>query len=367
MHVTYIVPTLTGGGAETLVRSVVPALAAQGARVSVVSVYDAQLTPQERAALDAPLYEVGRHGVLDAANAFGRTVKLLAQLRPDVVHGHVHTGKYFGRAAALAAGVRVVMYTEHHPRPEAGVLQRFADRRLREGTASVIAFHQRQKREIAERDAIPLDRIAVIPNGIRHGRPPDPEARRAARAALGLGEGTFVVLFAARLAEQKFPELALDAFAALPRSAERDDCLLIAGDGPLSASVGERARGLGDRVRLLGYRRDVDMLYAAADALLMTSRYEAMPLAPIEAMSRMVPVVTAPWSGADEILAHGAIVTGGYDAAELGASLARLRDVPELAHALGRRGRSFAREEYDIRSTAVRLFELYDELVRWVR
>jgi glycosyltransferase involved in cell wall biosynthesis len=366
MHVVHIVPTLSGGGAETLVRSIVPRLAAAGVQLSVISIYDPELEPAERAMLGAPLYEIGRAGAVDAPRAFGRTVGLLRELRADIVHGHVHTGKYFGRAAALAAGVPHVLYTEHHPRPEHTLAQRLADSVLRAGTDAVIAFHERQRREIADRDGIPLARIAIVPNGIEHAPVADPAERTLARRKLGIGEETFVVLFAGRLAEQKFPELAIDAFAAMPPARGGDDLLLIAGDGPLAMEIeSQSTRLLGPRVRRLGYRRDMRDLYAAADAFLMTSRYEAMPLAPIEAMSQGVPVVTTPWEGAHEIVRDrvGGYVTSAFDPDEIGVALALLRDLPACRRALSARAADLARSAYDIGRTAERHYDLYASLL----
>jgi glycosyltransferase involved in cell wall biosynthesis len=363
MHVVHIVPTLAGGGAETLVRSMVPRLAAENVRVSVVSIYAPALAPAEIDALGAPLYEIHRRGRADAPAAFARTVALLRALRPDLVHGHVHTGKYFGRAAALVAGVPHVLYTEHHPRPERTPAQQAADGALRASTAAVIAFHERQRCEIARRDAIPIDRIAVVPNGIEHAAPIERAVRERSRAALGIAPGTFVVLFGGRLTEQKFPELAIDAFAALP---QRDEAvLLVAGEGPLAGAVAARSAPLGARVRLLGYRRDMRELYAAADAFVMTSRYEAMPLAPIEAMSCGVPVVTVPWEGAHEIVRDrvGGYVTSAFDAGELACSLAFVRDFPACTRALVSRASALARSSYDISVTARRHRDLYAALV----
>ena len=349
-----------------MVRSIVPRLAAAGVRLSVISIYAAELDANECARLGAPLYEIERGGALDAPRAFVRTVALLRELRPDIVHGHVHTGKYFGRAAALAAGVPHVLYTEHHPRPEHTLAQRLADGALRPGTDAVIAFHERQRREIAQRDGFPLERIAIVPNGIEHAPAIDPAERALARAKFDLREETFAVLFAGRLAEQKFPGLAIEAFAAMPRSRLGDDVLLIAGDGPLAPEVEtQSSRLLGRRARRLGYRRDMRELYAAADAFLMTSRYEAMPLAPIEAMSQGVPVVTTPWEGAHEIVRDriGGYVTSAFDPGEIGIALALLRDLPACRRALSARAAELARSAYDIGRTAERHYELYASLL----
>jgi glycosyltransferase involved in cell wall biosynthesis len=365
MHVVHIVPTLSGGGAETLVRSIVPRIARDGVRVSVISIYPPDIDVRERSQLGAPLYEMHRRNSTDGPRAFRQTVNLLRELAPDIVHGHVHTGKYFGRAAAMLARVPHIVYTEHHPRPERSAAQRIADEAMRDATDAVIAFHERQRIEIARRDAIPIERIAVVPNGIEHGAYSDDEVRRRARKALGIAPGTFVVLFAARLAEQKFPELAIDAFAALPRALKNDDLLLIAGDGPLAEKLEYRSSGMGSRVRRLGYRRDMGDVYPAADAFLMTSRYEAMPLAPIEAMSCGVPVVTTPWDGAEEIVGDrdGGYVTASFDAYELAMALASLRGDPDYCRGLAERAALRARSMYDIGLTARRHCDLYESLL----
>jgi glycosyltransferase involved in cell wall biosynthesis len=106
-------------------------------------------------------------------------------------------------------------------------------------------------------------------------------------------------------------------------------------------------------------------LYAAADAFLMTSRYEAMPLAPIEAMSQGVPVVTTPWEGAHEIVRDriGGYVTSAFDPGEIGIALALLRDLPACRRALSARAAELARSAYDIGRTAERHYELYASLL----
>jgi glycosyltransferase involved in cell wall biosynthesis len=141
--------------------------------------------------------------------------------------------------------------------------------------------------------------------------------------------------------------------------------LLIAGDGPLAGRIEQRRMGLGSRVRRLGYRRDMCDIYAAADAFLMTSRYEAMPLAPIEAMSRGVPVVTTPWEGAEEIVGdlEGGFVTASFDAYELATALAILRDFPERRGTLSERAAARARSMYDVGLTARRHRDLYTSLL----
>lgn len=364
MHVVHIVPTLGGDGAEARVRTIVPPLAERGLRVSVVSVYGAQLDDTQRARIGVPLYEIGYAGPRDAPAAFMRLAWRLRSLRPDVVHGHVDSGKYLGRAAAIAAGVPSIVYTEHHSYPHDGRLHEAADRALRSATDAVIAFHERQRQAIAERARIPLERIVVIPAGIAHRAPADAAARADARARLGLGADDFVVLYAAQLAHVKDPQLAIRAFARTADDPGRRSVLLIAGTGPLAAHVRTACEPLGERARMLGNHRDVPALLAAADAFLVTSHSEAMPLGLVEAMGAGVPVVSTPFAGAYELLDGGAagIVAGEHAWQPLANALAVLRDRPEIAALLAERASQRARTVYDLATTARRHHELYTEL-----
>jgi glycosyltransferase involved in cell wall biosynthesis len=364
MHVVHIVPTLGGDGAEARVRTIVPPLADRGLRLSVVSVYGAALDDAQRARLFAPLYEIGYAGPRDAPAAFMRLVWRLRSLRPDVVHGHVDSGKYLGRAAAIAAGVPRIVYTEHHSHPHAGRLHGAADRALRSATDAVIAFHECQRQTIAARDRIPLERIVVIPGGIAHRAPADAAARAEARERLGLGTGDFVVLYAARLTHVKDPQLAIRAFARTADDPRRRTVLLIAGTGPLAARVRTACEPLGERARMLGDHRDVPSLLAAADAFLVTSHSEAMPLGLIEAMGAGVPVVSTPFEGAHELLDGGeaGLVAREHAWEPLAAALALLRDRPAVAAALAERASQRARTVYDLATAARRHHELYTDL-----
>jgi glycosyltransferase involved in cell wall biosynthesis len=101
-----------------------------------------------------------------------------------------------------------------------------------------------------------------------------------------------LILCVGRLCQQKNFEAALRAFALLP--APTDARLLILGEGPLRSSLHRMATQLGiaERVEMPGYVPDAAPFFAAADLLLMTSRYEGYPAVLIEAMAAGLPIVT---------------------------------------------------------------------------
>lgn len=114
------------------------------------------------------------------------------------------------------------------------------------------------------------------------------------------------ILFVGRLEWAKGVDVLIQSFAmiCLRRPAE----LWIAGTGPEFSTLRNIARGLNilDRVRFLGYRRDVGTLYHSADVVVLPSRSEGMPLVALEALACGTPVLATRVGGSPEIFReHG--------------------------------------------------------------
>ncbi|MGW3462391.1 glycosyltransferase [Streptomyces olivaceoviridis] len=150
---------------------------------------------------------------------------------------------------------------------------------------------------------VPRELLHVIPNGVDLLRfRPDPAARAALRASLGIPAPAPVTVFAARYAAMKNVPLFLRAARAwLAR--EPEGHVLMCGAGMNGTNPALWAdieiafgadRHLAERVRLLGVRHDMETVYAAADVVALTSASgEAAPLCLIEGMMcGAVPVTT---------------------------------------------------------------------------
>ena len=341
-------------------RALCSGLARGDVDVHVVSIYDDGLSAQERAALGVPVHAIARRGRADLG-FFPRLVAKVRELRPDVVHAHLHAGKYAGRAAAVAAGVPTIVFTEHGEEP-GGFVRATADRILRARTARFVVFGEAQRAALARREGVPVERIVVIPNGVAE---PPPADRNALRASLGIAPETFAVYLPARLAAQKNQQLAIRAFA----RRWRDDPtrrLYLAGVGPdeleLRALV-ERLE-LSSRIEFLGFRDDAATLGRAMDLFLLPSVWERMPLALGEAMLAGVPVVTTPWAGVTEFVADGetALVATASDVDAFARALARAEDALLLA-GIAKRARAYAVRRFDLARCVRAHRELYLGLV----
>jgi glycosyltransferase involved in cell wall biosynthesis len=146
----------------------------------------------------------------------------------------------------------------------------------------------------------------------------------------------------------------------------RDDpdlVFLVAGEGPLLAEMRRHAEPLGDRVRFLGWRPDVETVYAASDVVLLTSDNEGMPVSLIEAASVGTPAVSTDVGSAREVVVDGetGFVTTPV-VSELAAAARRILADPELRARMSAAATAHARRQF----SAARLVDdtagLYERL-----
>jgi len=309
---------------------------------------------------------VRRLSPLAHLRAFRSLVAILRAEKPDLVHAHMPISGFLGRLAAWFAGVPRVAYTCHGflfnhrssslPRRLLSVVMEWLAARVTDVFLTV------SEAEAADARRLRICRHAVA---VGNGRDPavfrpDPAARDQVRAAFGVASDRVVIIAVSRLVWHKgYPELAA-AMRAVPRAELWVVGERLASDRGADMIAVLRGAGLGERLRLLGYREDISALLAAADIFALPSRFEGLPMSVIEAMLTALPVVATDVRGPAEQVVDG--VTGlqvpAGDAAALGLALGRLADDPALRARMGQAGRRRARERYDEAKVLARTLDL---------
>jgi glycosyltransferase involved in cell wall biosynthesis len=292
-----------------------------------------------------------------------RLFQLVESVGADVVHLHSAKAGLAGRLAIR--GRKPTVYQPHAwsfwaatgwQRAASLAWERYGAR----WTDQLVLVSEREREEAA-RLRIPTEGV-VVPNSVDVGwfAAQDDRARADARAGLGLDQVPTVVCVG-RLCRQKGQDLLLRAWPRVT-AAVPDARLVLVGDGP------DRARLAADAppgVRLAGRAGDPRPWYAAADVVVLPSRWEGQALVLLEAMASARSVVSTDVGGAREALPAdgGAIVPVG-DTAGLAAALAvRLRD-PALATAEGTAGRARVCAGHDARRNAARIRAIYEDVGR---
>jgi UDP-glucose:(heptosyl)LPS alpha-1,3-glucosyltransferase len=194
------------------------------------------------------------------------------------------------------------------------------------GLRAVICNSRMVLDDIAERFAVPRERLHLLRNGIdlARFRPPSADERLAARAAFGIDPDTPLLAFVGSGFERKGLAAALMALARAPAEVG----LLVAGTDRHARRFRALAHrlGLADRVRFLGGLDDVRPVLWAADGFLAPALYDPYPNAALEALACGLPLIASTGCGVSELVDHGrnGYVHDALDVAGLADSIDRL-------------------------------------------
>ena len=267
----------------------------------------------------------------------GLAVHLLRLPRQALVHVHIAQA-YVPEMVRLAAWIRRRPYVAHfhldcdptgrfggifllYKRWILGATLRAADR--------VIVLSPAQADFVRQRYRVAEERVVVVPNGINQSFVLEP------RQTPSHG-GAFRLLFVGRLSPQKNLARLLQAIPAMRQPVE----LVVVGAGEQRSLLEGLCRDLGlSNVRMVGSQTsgEVAEWYRWADAFVLPSDKEGMPLALLEAMGGGLPVVATNVAGIADTVGDDGILAE-PDPAALAAAVDRLAGDPELWSTLSHRG-----------------------------
>ena len=319
---------------------------------------------------------------LDDLKALAVVLRILRDVRPDIVHTHMAKAGLIGRLATViynrTFGRRKparIVHTYHGHVLEgyfsSGATQLFIrlERALARCTDALIAISPRIRRELVERFRIAEDgRFRTIQLGfdlapLLHI---DEAQSTAARRSLDISPDAFVVTTVGRLTAVKNHALLIEAARGIA-ARHLNALVLIVGDGELRGQLEQRvvAAGLTSHVRFTGWRADLATIYGATDVFVLTSLNEGTPVALIEAMAAGVASVSTDVGGVPDVVAHGEtglLVPSGATEALVEAIDTLLRS-PRLRREMGARARTAVSARYDIRRLLGDIDMLYRELM----
>ena len=177
------------------------------------------------------------------------------------------------------------------------------ERRVFARTPEIVAISRAGRDEIARLHGVPAARLSVVYNGVDlerfHPRLRDAH-RAAARAEAGVPPEAWTLLFAGSGFPRKGLDVAIRALHALADGAAR---LVVIGRGDVAPYRAlARELGVDGRVVWLGVRPDIERWYAAADVLVLPTRYEPFGNVHLEALATGLPIVTSRVAGGAEVV-----------------------------------------------------------------
>ena len=304
-RVLFITPTLSGGGAERVIVTILKHLDRSRFEPHLALVEAAGPFLKDVPA-DTPLHDLNAKRV---RRAFPGIIRLSWKLKPQVIHSamvELNMAVVFSRPF-LPPGLRLLMREDTSPSAlnaqgrKHTLLWNWLYRRLYPRADKIICVGDNVLDDLADNYGIPRSKLERIYN------PVDVELTRRLAEAGGnpySGPGPHLVA-AGRLAKEKGFDVLLDAMP-LVRAAIANADLTILGDGRLKPDLlAQRERlGLTGAVHFAGFQPYPYLHFKHADLFVLPSRYEGFGLVAIEALAVGTPVVASDCPGAlREILA----------------------------------------------------------------
>lgn len=371
-RIMLLVSNLTlDGGAEVQSTQLAQRLKARGWDVTVVSM----LAPRDAdAALRAdgiPVITLDVARRTDLPAAIRRLARVTSEINPHVLHCHMPHAILLARAVKLIQPIPVMIGTLHGLKMYnvrgTGWRSREIAHRLTGwlSDATTVVCHAAALRYGAAESG--NNGVRLIPNGVDTERfHPDAKIRNLMRDALSIDDD-FVWLLPARFQPVKDHCTMLRAFRSVV-SQHPASLLLLAGSGPLEREMTELARALGiaSRVRFLGARSDMPSLMKAADACVLSSIYEGMPLVLLEAAASALPCVATDVGGSGDVVLDGqtGYLAPAASPTALADAMLRLATAPAAKRvAMGTHARDHVVENFRFDAVVDRWEQLYRELL----
>jgi len=311
------------------------------------------------------------HPFRDRAAA-GELRRVLAEIRPDVMHSHSSKAGILARKAAAVVGGMKIVHTIHglpfHPY-QSRLRRRLyvaLERRAARRSDAILSVADAMTEQALAAGVGRPEQFTTVYSGMETGRfLARPDETDAVRRSMRLPPKTVLVTQVSRLAELKGHEYIL---AAAARIADPKVCFCFVGDGHWRQRIEAQiaSAGLADRFRLTGlvHPDRIPALLHASDVLVHCSLREGLARALPQAMLAGKPVVSFDVDGAREVVdSDTGILLPPKDAAGLQLAVETLASCPELRRKLGAAGRERCREMFDHNRMVDRIEAVYERLV----
>lgn len=232
-------------------------------------------------------------------------VRYVKENHIQLIHCHLPWAGIVGRIVFKRSGVPV-LYTEHNKQERYHFLTRWMNRLTFNWQRAVIAVSGDVSESI-QKNIAPHIPVHEILNGVNTEYfQRDKEEGKKLREQFNIPEQACVVGTVAVFRFQKRLKEWMEVFAA---ASKKNPSLfgIIVGDGPLKEEIMQQRKmlGLEERVLMPGLQTDVKPWFAAMDIFMMTSVFEGLPIALLEAMSMECAIVTTDAGGIKEVVVHG--------------------------------------------------------------
>jgi len=366
LHVIHVIPVSHSGGISTHVQRVTTEM--ESVESEVISIF--RIPSHSTAKFDCKIHEMEASPFppLYREEIESELFQHFRLRRPEVVHSHHFYSDLFALPAARRAGVPRIFRTTH------GIFQSSSENGFSKDRARVdwthleiktaksleslcdgtIAVSEALRRKLVGYGLAPAS-VSVIRNGIPIGE--------FSERQLQWDGGTASIGYVGRVEAVKNVLMLPQLLADVKQSINAE--LLLVGDGPQALELAHEVRKLhlGDSVKWLGWRSDINQLLQTLHVLVLPSVCEGCPYILLEAMAAGCPVVASSFDGVNEILTNnetGCIFPLNDSRAAADAVVRIIRD-RDFRRAITSNARKQLAEQFDIKRQVSAIRSLYGD------
>ncbi len=314
INILFIINDLKIGGAEKMLLYLISGLDRKVYNPVVCTLLDRGEYRDFLKANDIKYYSLNMQSYYKIPFALFKLVKIARRENISIIHSYLFYSDLMARAAGFLAGVPVVITSMRNIDLWRTPYHIFIDSLTYGFSSAIISNSLAGASRLSNIEKIPADKIKVVYNAIKLDEYQRGESysRQNFRKSIGVGADDIMVVTVARLEEQKdhlsllkAARLTLEKLS-LKKAGVRAARIkfVIAGGGALIDELKDEAKklGLSSSVIFLGTRTDIKDILHSSDIFLLTSIYEGMPNAILEAQACGVAVIATDVGGVSEII-----------------------------------------------------------------
>jgi glycosyltransferase involved in cell wall biosynthesis len=360
MRIAHVVDSMEMGGAEMLVSQMCGLQREQGHDPCVYAVANLGALGEKMRSEGFTVHANVGGKLTEATQSFFRHFR---QSQFDVVHVHNPTPTIYAAPAARTAGVRSIISTRHSlVAPPHNLVMEFKYAVAARFCDWVAGICEATVTNVKQLHTVPARKIVCVYNG---AAPLRPVARQDWPAKTG-----FTLLFVGRLEPVKNHSLLLNAFQSALKSMPGLR-LWIVGDGSQRKTLEKLASDIGTAgaVTFFGQQLDVAPFFSAADAFIMSSKSEGLPISLLQAFSIGLPAIVTNVGGMAEVVnvANAGITASPTDASELTQAILRMATNQVEREQYSRNAEAAFHSRFSLESMLKSYMDLYQNTPRTLR
>ncbi len=324
MKILHVINSLNTGGAEKLIIETLPLIKNQGVSVELL-IYKWNDYPFEKKFInenDIKVHKSKYNSNYSPLNIF-YTIPLLKKY--DIIHVHLFPAMYWVAIAKfLSFSKTKLIFTEHNTtnrRLEKWYF-RTIDKMVYSQYSKIISIAEKVHEMLLQKIKLDHTKVVLIKNGLNLEAINNAMPLQKQQIHTKIQNHTKIIIQVSRFQPQKDQQTLINAMKYLPENV----VLLLVGDGELKASCEQLTNdlNLNHKVFFLGVRMDVPRLLKSADIVVLSSHFEGLSLASIEALATGRPFVASNVPGLTEVVQDAGVLFEQGNAQQLAQKLTEL-------------------------------------------